>query len=211
MPAMPALAHRPLLLRAAAVGIVVGLLAAALLRPALPRAVLIGWCVSVLVWVALITRHMFRLSVDDMRARAADLDDGKWAMLAATLGATLASLLAVVWTVMAAPSPNAGGAAALGIGTVVLSWLFVHVLFATHYAHAHWLDGNGIDFPGCDEPDFWEFLYFAFTVGMTFQVSDATTGTAAMRRLVLVHATVAFLFNAVILAVAVNLTASLVR
>jgi uncharacterized membrane protein len=69
--------------------------------------------------------------------------------------------------------------------------MFVHVLFALHY-------------PGHDRPGFGEFLHFAFTVGMAFQVSDATTATAAMRRLVTLHALVSLLFNAVILAAAVD-------
>jgi len=203
--------HRSLLFAASAFGIVVGMIAAMRLQPALPRALLVGWCAAVVLWLALTTRHMLRVSVADMRRRAASIDEGRWAVLAGTLAATLASLVAVVWNLAVAPEPGRGSAATLGIIGIVLSWLFVHVLFAIHYAHAHWWDGAGLLFPGCDEPDFAEFLYFAFTIGMTFQVSDATTATPAIRRLVLVHAVVSFLFNAVIVAAAVNLASSLVR
>jgi len=203
--------HRPLLFAAAGFGVLVGMMAALRLQPALPRALLLGWCAAVLLWVALATRHMLRASIADLRARAADIDEGRWAILAGTLAATLASLIAVVWNLAVAPEPGRGFAALLGVTGIFLSWLFVHVLFAIHYTHAHWRDGVGIVFPGCDEPDFAEFLYFAFTIGMTFQVSDATTATPAIRRLVLVHGIVAFLFNAVIVAAAVNLASSLVR
>jgi uncharacterized membrane protein len=97
-------------------------------------------------------------------------------------------------------SPAATGSAALAAVTLVLSWVFVHVLFAGHYAHEYWLAGDGLDFPGSGRPDHAEFLYLAFAVGMTCQVSDVTTTSAPMRRLVLPHALVAFGFNAVILA-----------
>jgi uncharacterized membrane protein len=99
----------------------------------------------------------------------------------------------------------------LGLGTILLSWFFVHVLFAVHYAHEHCRNNEGIKFPGNDRPDFVEFLYFAFTIGMTFQVSDATTATPEVRRLVVVHALLSFLFNAVIIGAAVNLAATLAR
>jgi uncharacterized membrane protein len=154
---------------------------------------------------------MFGASPTIMEFRAARLDEGRWAILAATLAAAHASLAAVMWQIAAAPTPIPWHALVLALGSIMLSWTFVHVLFATHYAHEHWLSGTGIDFPGNNRPDFLEFLYFAFTIGMTFQVSDCTTQTAAMRRLVLLHGLVSFVFNAVILAAAVNLAAGLVR
>ena len=126
--------------------------------------------------------------------------------------AAVAALVAVGLDLAAAKgTARAGGAAALAVGTVVVSWLFTQILFAQHYAHAHWLRGEGLDFPGSDRPDFPEFLYFSMTVGMTAQVSDVTTRSPAMRRLVLAHAALAFLFNAVVLATTVNLAAALVE
>ena len=207
---MPGLRHRPLLLAAAAVGVATGMLAWALgVRHS--QAVLLGWCLAVLAWLVVMGASMGQASARLMQMRAAKLDEGRWAMLAATLAASLASLAAVMWEIAAAPSPVPGGTLALALGSILLSWVFLHVLFATHYAHEHWRSGSGIAFPGNPQPDFLEFLYFGFTIGMTFQVSDATTETPAMRRLVLVHAAVSFLFNAVILAAAVNLAAGLIR
>jgi uncharacterized membrane protein len=96
----------------------------------------------------------------------------------------------------------------LAILAIMLSWFYVHLLFAQDYAHEYWMQERGIEFPGGDgTPEFSEFLYFAFTIGMTFQVSDVTTSSAGMRRLVLIHGLVAFAFNAVILAATVNIVA----
>ena len=204
------LRHRPLLLGSAAAGLLAGLGCAALgLRPS--QAVLLGWDLAVMLWLGLTSVSMVPASPSMMQLRAAKLDEGRWAILAATLGAALASLAAVMWEIAAAPTPVPPGTLALAFGTILLSWTFVHVLFAAHYAHEHWLRGKGIDFPGNDTPDFCEFLYFGFTIGMTFQVSDASTQTPPMRRLVLVHGVVSFLFNAVILAAAVNLVSGLLR
>ena len=201
--------HRPLLLGATGFGLGCGLASALLLGQPAPQAVLLGWCLAVLLWLVLAIREMHRSSPEEMQRRAAQLDEGKWAVLTATLAAALASLVAAVWDIAAAPHPAPVGAVVLGLATIALSWGFVHVLFAMHYAHEYWLEAKGISFPGGGQPEFWEFLYFAFTVGMTFQVSDATTETPAMRRLVLLHGIIAFLFNAVILAAAVNLAATL--
>lgn len=204
------LRHRPRLLAAAALGLLAGLAAwwAGLIAS---HAVLAGWCIAAGGWLALMLPRLLRGGPGSLRARTAALDEGRWVMLGATLVAALAALGAVVWALAEAPSPAPVETVLLGLGTVLLSWVFVHVLFALHYAHEHGRAGAGIAFPGNARPDFGEFLYFAFTVGMTCQVSDATTATAAIRRLVLVHGLVAFLLNAVILGAAVNLAASLVR
>ncbi|MGX9963357.1 DUF1345 domain-containing protein [Roseomonas sp. F4] len=175
----------------------------------LPTALLIGWCAGAAGWMAMVLTRRRAHTAEGLRHQAAALDGNRWAMLSAALSASLASLVAVGWALVEAPRPAPIGLLLLGLGTIAMSWLFLHVLFAVHYAHAHWREGKGIAFPGNALPDFQEFLYFAFTVGMTFQVSDASTESAAMRRLVLLHGLLAFLFNAVILAAAVNLAATL--
>lgn len=205
-----ALRHRPRLAAAVATGGLAGI-GGALGGMAAPLAVLLGWCATCATWLVLILPAMLRSDAHSLRARTAALDEGGLTVLMVTASAALASLAAVIWALAEAPAPAPFATVALGIGTVLLSWAFVHVLFAVHYAHAHYRGGVGVAFPGNDSPDFVEFLYFAFTVGMTFQVSDATTATPAVRRLVLAHALVSFLFNAVILGAAVNLAAALAR
>jgi uncharacterized membrane protein len=97
--------------------------------------------------------------------------------------------------------------------TVLLSWLLAHSVFAVHYAHGYYKDllekrQRGLDFPGeNDDPDYWDFLYFSFVVGMTAQVSDVQVMTRGWRRLVLAHGILSFLFNTVILALSINLLA----
>jgi uncharacterized membrane protein len=158
------------------------------------------------MYIAVTLRALAWATPEALRRRAALLEEGKWAMLAACVAAAVASLGAVVVDLAAAR-----GSAALAALTLLLSWAFVHVLFAGHYAHEYWLAGDGLAFPGNERPDHAEFLYLAFVIGMTCQVSDVTTTSAPMRRLVLLHALAAFGFNAVILAGAVNLAAGLVE
>jgi uncharacterized membrane protein len=111
----------------------------------------------------------------------------------------------------------------LGIVSVVLGWLGLNTLLAFHYAYEYYetdadspvgKDGRksqvgGLDFPGPEQPDALSFLYFSFVVAMTAQVSDVTVTSNAMRKLVLLHGILAFFFNAVILATAVNIVVSL--
>jgi uncharacterized membrane protein len=112
---------------------------------------------------------------------------------------------------------GAGGDVALSLlagATILLSWLLAHTVFALHYAHAYFNDvaanrPRGLDFPGeHDDPDYWDFLYFSFVVGMTAQVSDVQVLTRSWRRLVLAHGILAFLFNTIVLALSINLFAA---
>ncbi|MDZ5646349.1 DUF1345 domain-containing protein [Nitrospirillum sp. BR 11828] len=173
-------------------------------------AVLIGWCAGVALYITLVLIQFGRANLDSMRSRARELESGKWIILLVASTAALASLVAIVLEVADAKgTAHVGSSAALGAATVLCSWSFVHVIFAQHYAHSYWLEGKGIEFPGCTQPDYWEFLYFAFTIGMTAQVSDVTTQGAAIRRPVLAHSLLSFLFNTAILALGVNMGAGL--
>ncbi|RYJ03455.1 MAG: DUF1345 domain-containing protein, partial [Acetobacteraceae bacterium] len=135
------------------------------------------------------------------------------AMAAARVAAStaaIASLGAVFWYLASGEGPATPRQVVLALVTIALSWVFVHMLFAVRYAHEYWQEGGrGLDFPGDEKPEFTDFLYYAFTIGMTFQTSDVTVSQRLLRQLTLIHALVSFLFNAVILAVAVNLAASL--
>ncbi|SMH33305.1 DUF1345 domain-containing protein [Azospirillum agricola] len=218
------LRNRPSLATALALAVAVAMAAALWLRPV--GALLVGWDVGVALYIVVASALMSRATVASMRRRAQRLDPGKWGVLAGAVLAALASLVAIAVELIAAKgSPHAGLSAGLAAVTVLLSWAFLHVFFAQHYAHDYWLDGTGqggrapdgqppdgrsLDFPGNDAPDYLEFLYFSFTVGMTAQVSDVTTRTAAMRRLVLMHGALSFLFNTAVLALGVNLAAGLV-
>ena len=99
----------------------------------------------------------------------------------------------------------------LAAATIMLSWTFIHTIFALHYAHEFYdADINGgLAFPGgAAEPDYWDFVYFSFVIGMTSQVSDVGVTNQQLRRLVAAHGVVSFVFNATLLALTVNIAAS---
>ena len=130
------------------------------------------------------------------------------------------SLFAVAYllgTAKSTPGTKEVQHVALAAFTVICSWFLIHTIFAMHYAHAYYRQideggdrGDGLNFPDCDEPDFLDFAYFSFVIGMTFQVSDVAITSNRIRRLSLVHALLSFLFNTVILALAINLASGLV-
>ena len=103
---------------------------------------------------------------------------------------------------------------ALAIGTVVLSWCFTHTIFALHYAHGFYgenLRKSGLKFPGEGQPDYWDFVYFAFVIGMTFQVSDVAITHKSIRRTVVAHGALSFFFTAAIISVTVNIAANVIQ
>jgi uncharacterized membrane protein len=98
------------------------------------------------------------------------------------------------------------------IATLVLAWLFANTLYAIHYAHLAYIKPNvgdsGLEFPGTKQPSYWDFLYFAYTLGMTFQTSDVTITDPHIRRVVTVHCFAAFVFNIGVLAFTINVLGS---
>ena len=203
--------HRPVLSAALAAGLAAGCLAAPWL--AASTALLVAWCAAAAVHLALSLRTMARTTPEAARRRAALLDTDKWMTLGGSLAAAVASLGAIALDLASTSADGMTvGDAAFATGAVALSWVYVHVLLAHHYMHEYWLGGGrGLVFPGEERPGTSDFLYLALTVGMTCQVSDVTTASAAMRRLVLLHGSVSFLFNAVIVGAAVNIAAGVVR
>ena len=100
---------------------------------------------------------------------------------------------------------------ALAIATVILSWAFIQTIFALHYAHDFYGKGqraNGLKFPGDDKPDYWDFVYFSFVIGMTFQVSDVAVTNKWIRRSVVAHGVLSFFFTTTVVALTVNMAAS---
>lgn len=177
----------------------------------MPTRILVGWDSGVVLYLALICRIMARASIAGMRQRAAVDDEGAIALLVLTSAAALASLAAVVAELGHAPGPYQ---VALGMGTILLSWAFMHVIFALHYAREFYGEGEdeqtgGLIFPGSEEPDYWDFMYYSFVVAMTAQVSDVQISSKVIRRLTTVHGVVSFFFNVTVLALTVNIISSL--
>jgi uncharacterized membrane protein len=201
---------RPRLLLA----IVFGFATAALLPPdwRVPTRMLVGWDLGAALWLALALRLMSRSDVNHIRRRAAMQDVGRVTILVLVAAAAFASLGAIL-----AELGGAAGASrqpphlALAAVTILLSWAFTHVIFALHYAHEYYDEnagkGGGLNFPGEQAPDYWDFLYFSFVIGMTSQVSDVAVISRRIRRTVAGHGVVSFIFNATLLALTVNIAA----
>ena len=202
--------HRPYLLASAGLGLVLGLGTHLVITDG-PTALLLGWCGAALMHMGLTAFAMTRASPETIRRRAEQLDEGEAAVLGGSLVAAVASLGGGTWYLVLRHSGASPAEVALAIATIAISWLFVQTLFAVRYAHEYWQQDGGLNFPGKEPPDFSDFLYFAFTMGMTFQTSDVAISGRGLRRLALLHALVAFLFNVVIVATAVNLASGLVK
>lgn len=146
-------------------------------------------------------------------AHATQEDPSKFMVQLLVLGASVASLVGVGYLLVgasAATGPAAGFAAALGVVSVVVSWLVVHTLFTLRYALLYYTgQDGGVDFNQSSPPRYTDFAYFAFTVGMTYQVSDTTITSHSIRVTVLRHALLSYLFGSLIVAAAVNLVVSL--
>ena len=156
------------------------------------------------------------------RVTEAKLEDSSRAVIAASIiVAAFASLLGAAFLLHTAKDLKGldlAGHVTLAAVTITSSWLLVHTLLAVRYTHLFYAApdgaapasaGGGLDFPNESEPDFTDFAYFAFVIGMTFQVSDVEVTSKQMRRLVLLHSLLSFAFNTVIVAFSINLATTL--
>jgi len=219
--ALPALPVRMLrlhakLLVAAAVGIV-----ATLLMPwswRLPTRLLAGWDLGIVAYVVMTYTIIFRYSVERIRARAAEQDEGAFIILLLTVAAAVASLVAIVFElggVKQAVASHAVDQVLLAAATILLSWAFVQTIFAIHYAHEFYgehRDGKigGLKFPGDGDPDYRDFLYFSLVIAMTSQVSDVAITSRPIRQVVSMHAVLSFFFNLTVLALTVNMISNVI-
>jgi uncharacterized membrane protein len=181
----------------------------------------IGWDAGVAVLSAWIMTMMALSTHDHMRRRAARQDLGRWVILFVVIAGALVSMaaLAVIQkSLKAAPGDESVLYLGLIVATIVLSWSLVHTVFTLHYAHGYYgptddLDDEdglvgGLEFPSETKPDYWDFMYFSYVVGMTAQVSDVQVSGRQLRRLTLIHGVVSFFFNTIILALTINIVAS---
>jgi len=179
---------------------------------------LLAWDVGAGLYLALAWIMMLRANVARMRRRAREQDDGAVVVLALTVSAAVASLAAIVLELIGAKDYSAHVQhlhLALSVVTILCSWFLVHTAFALHYAHEFYEDRpeskqSCLAFPGTSEPNYVDFLYFAFVLGTTSQTSDVTISSSAMRQLALVHGVIAFFFNTTLLALVVNIAAGLI-
>jgi uncharacterized membrane protein len=198
-----------------AAGAVVGAGLSVALPVATPYGALVAWDVGAAIYVLWVWQANRGLDAEGTARTAVREDPTRALADVILLVAATASLAAVVYAIADASGSSGTGKVlrlTLGIATIVASWFLIHTLFTTKYARRYYLgDDGGIDF-NCDEPPVWtDFAYLAFTIGMTFQVSDTDIQTTALRRVILRHMLLSYLFGAVIIAVTINLVASTVH
>jgi len=195
---------------------VLGLLVIALdpLRARTSARLLLGWDVGVLFYLLAVYMMVARANLSGLRLRAAREDEGRLILLMLTVGAAMASLAAIIAELGAMHRSREGTALhlALATSTIALSWAFIHTMFALHYAHEFYTErqgrGGGLRFPGGGEPDYWDFVYFSFVIGMTAQVSDVGITDKTIRRTATAHGIISFVYNTALVALTVNIAAS---
>jgi len=204
---------RPHLSAAIAVGAVAGLLLPSTWRP-LVRA-LSAWDIAVWTYLVSMAWMMMRADHREVRRIAARQDEKGSVILASLVIATVVSLVAisnVLASLRDMPAPERGLHYVFVVLTLVGSWFLVGFLFCFHYAHLYY-NARGqrpLTFPGNEmQPDYWDFLYFSFTIAVAAQTSDVSVPSAAMRKLVLGQSVLSFFFNLLILGLFVNMAASL--
>lgn len=170
----------------------------------------IGWDAASLALVALLWAIILRSDPDDTRRRAGANDPGRNMVFAFAVASSLFSLFAaavVLRKVKTFPAAEEATWTMLALAAVALSWTLTHTLYTLRYAHLYYRRNKpgGLVFPGEDAPSDIDFAYFAFTIGMCFQVSDVVVDCTRVRRAVLFHAVISFLYNTTILALALNL------
>jgi len=148
-----------------------------------------------------------------MRRHARENDANRLMVLLFTMAVSIALLLAMAAELPAARHGQVLAIAKL-IGTLGLGWLFTNLVFTMHYAHMHYgpgaepgLDAGGFDFPVTNDPDYWDFVYFSFTAGMSFAASDVNVTRGDVRRIVVLQCLLAFFFNIGALAFTINVLA----
>jgi uncharacterized membrane protein len=193
------------------IGAAVAVTAALLHSPAV--GLLLGWDTVAILYIGWLGFVLLGRDAEQTARRATTTDPDRVATDVALLTAAVASLVTVAVVLLRAPH---GGSTpellqvGFGVLSVVVSWALVHTLFTLRYAALYYGGpGGGIDFNSAEPPTYRDFAYLAFTVGMTFQVSDTVLHSTALRRTVLRQALLSYLFGTGILATTVNLVASL--
>lgn len=215
------LALRPRVLIATIVVVLALVLLPASLHASVREA--IAWCLGGSVYLVLSFAIMRGCHSDKIRTRAARQDDSGVVILVLVLLAISSSFAAIFGLLGAAKAASDEGKlffVGLAAATIVISWLVTQVAFTLHYAHEYYAPPrfsdkpgektNALTFPSDLTPDYWDFFYFATSFGAASQTSDVLINSKSMRRLTTLHAIVSFFFNTMVLALTINLAASLV-
>ena len=208
------------------ISLICGILAVIMVAPVAEKPInwMIGWLAYGtvhlgLAWVTILSSHP-----SEVRREVDGQDSNRIMISLFVIVASFVSLLAILFLLQ-----GAGKAASrseltvhllLSFSCIICSWVLVHTIFTLRYAHLYYRTteggGNGkqqrgLEFPGETEPDYLDFTYFSFVIGMTFQVSDVTISSRELRRLALVHALLSFAFNTLLVALTINVVSGLIQ
>lgn len=178
------------------------------------------WNAAMLCFLASTWALMLQANPKIMRRHTQSQDQGRLVILSLITAAACASILAIAFILKETKGKDASIVILhlmLAVLTIIGSWLLVHTIFALHYAYEYYQDhktqinshAGGLDFPEDIVPDYWDFLYFSFVIGMTSQVSDIQITSQSLRRLALFHSILSFFFNTAIVAMSINIIAGL--
>ncbi len=212
-------AHHRLLIGLAVSAIVFYFISNVLSTPAVVLVTWMSFAMSLIVmnWITILSTHP-----REVRKIARLQDSSRYMIFIFVIVASLISLLSIVFLLKSANghgNANVTGHVLLAMGAVIISWWLVHTIFTMRYAHLYYdticsddehKKGGGLQFPDEQEPDYLDFVYFSFVIGMTFQVSDIEITSRSIRRLAWLHGLVSFAFNTAIVALSINIISGLV-
>jgi len=201
------------------IALVIGVAAFFMFRPlsSQPTAIIAAWDSFSLSLLALIWFSILTSGIDHMRYRARTEDLSRSVIFIFTIAAACSSIFAVIFLLSSARNTaHIGLHATLSVLAILSSWCLVHTMFAMRYAHFFYDEGanpdtqaGGLEFPSDDSPDYLDFAYFSFVIGMTCQVSDVQIASKRLRTLALIHGILSFAFNTIILALTINTVSGL--
>jgi len=181
---------------------------------------LVAWDVGAAVYLSIVWTLIVESDAAETRLHARTQDVAAYVIFIVVLVAAFASTAAIALLLGEAKGLagwQKGVHVALTVAALISSWFLIHTLFSFHYARRFYsshedpaTEPRGLNFPGRGNPDYFDFAYYSFVVGMTSQVSDVSVTAHHMRRLTLIHAILSFIFNIAILALAVNIIVSVI-
>lgn len=193
-------------------------------RFSVPTVALVTWiafgmCIIIMDWIIILTAHPA-----EIRRIASIEDSSRTLIFLFVIVSSMASLLAIVFLLISTKNQSDEVVTArvlLAMGSVIVSWWLVHTIFTLRYAHMYYATDpdddkkikplGGLDFPGdLKEPDYLDFVYFSFVIGMTFQVSDVEISARSIRRLAWLHGLISFAFNTAIVALSINVISGMI-
>jgi uncharacterized membrane protein len=175
--------------------------------------VLISWNVGVLLFLGLACKLMFSLNATQLSKKYEEEDEAAPLILFISIGGAILAMASIVMFLSGLGSSDKSWHIALAALTVIDTWVLIPTMFTLHYADMFYSAGpkeRPLRFPDSDEPVFWDFAYFSFTISAACQTADVSTAQGTIRKVVIAHSVLSFFFNASILGFAINVTAGLI-